>query len=89
LGNADFSRPRRRTDRQPADDTAAPRAVAMIRDVGACAATDRSEMLELKSFGRLPRGDGRVVLSGFVPNQMHAARSCRQRKLNFQSRAHR
>ncbi len=56
-----------------ADDTATPRALAMVRDAwGVRVVTDRSELLELVEkffWSAAASGDGRVVLSGFVPNQ--------------------
>jgi OOP family OmpA-OmpF porin len=56
-----------------ADDSTPPRALAMIRDAwGVRVAHDRSELLELAekfNWQATSRGDGRVVLSGFVPNE--------------------
>jgi OmpA-OmpF porin, OOP family len=56
-----------------ADDATPPRALAMIRDAwGVRVAHDRSELLELAEkflWSATSRGDGRLVLSGFVPNE--------------------
>ena len=56
-----------------AEEGAPPKALAMIRDAwGVRVANDRSELLELAEkfvWSASSRGDGRVVLAGFVPNE--------------------
>jgi OmpA-OmpF porin, OOP family len=54
------------------DDSAPPKALAALRDAwGVRVAYDQSELLELADkfvWSAASRGDGRVLLSGFVPN---------------------